>query len=42
MSANFRIDGKVGKLIGLFKYPNVKAENKSTFYFKSFKGASDE
>ena len=42
MPASFRIDGKIGKLIGLFIYLNLKGEKKSTFCFKSLIGVSDE
>ena len=42
MSANFRIEEKVDKLIDLLTYPNIKGEKKSTFYFKNFVGISYE
>ena len=42
MSANFRNDGKVDKLIDLFILPNIKGEKKFTFCLKIFVGILDE
>ena len=36
MSANFRFDGKVDKLIDLFTSINKKGEKNPTFYFEIF------
>ena len=42
ISANFRIEGKVGELIDLSTQPNIKGEKRSMFCFKSFLAISDE
>lgn len=42
MQANFRIEGRVDKLIDLLIWPDKEEEKKSKFCFKIFVGKSDE
>ena len=42
MSANFRNDGKVDKLIDLFILPNIKGEKKFTLCLNIFVGILNE